>query len=446
MNFFLWKKSRNPDLYIDLTNINGHPILFTDIDGTIDHLFREAIKSDFQKNNILSDKHREGGKVHFGYGNYSNAMHCFNFSLSGAENGTENIALAYANRSACFLHLGMPEESLVDIGFAKKAKYPEHLMHKLEARTMKCTRLLINEDFKENRFTPIKLRLSFDEHEQCAGVADCLKIHRNHEFGRHVITTRDLKIGETILLEQPFAIIRKRSYMTIRDRCIHCFKERMNFITCSNCVGGLFCDANCMEKSMHKYECNMPSALSRKETFELVLKMFFNINAAFYNVEQLIKTVEALLKGQETIGLTTEAQRNFCSLFQLNHNHSKQPESVLTRFRAATSVAIITIMRFPDFERKYVSMKHRRFLNHLILHLFHIAEHCVDLYEPIHADENEPLKQYEWENYACGMYAFGCFINHSCVPNISWYSVDGRLVCKVIRPIKKGEQIFRSYL
>lgn len=190
----------------------------------------------------------------------------------------------------------------------------------------------------------------------------------------------------------------------------------------------------------------MPITLSRKETFELVLRMFFKISAAFPDVNLLIRTVETLLKGEEPTDLTSAEQKDFCSLFQLVHHHRQQEEYHLTRLRAATDVIIITISRFSEFKWKFQSFKNRRFLQHLILHLFHIAEQAVMLHEYYQNDETEPISEHLFRQYASGMYPVGCFINHSCVPNVWCYSVDDRLICKVIRPIKRGEQVFRSYL
>lgn len=446
MTQFLWHRTKKNGLYIDLTTVSGQALVSFDADGTVDYLFQEAKSPQYQRNNSLAELVREQGKLLFAQANYVEAIHKFNLSLKSAANDSDEIALAYANRSACFLHLDLIEECLVDICLAKKANYPTHLMHKLEKRSVKCTNMLIDEEFKENRFIPRKFSLSYEEHSEFVGAAACLEIWKSLEFGHHVVTTSDLKVGDTILVETPYSIIRKRMYKSSRDRCMHCFRVGMNFISCCDCVGSIFCNSSCMEKSFHKYECNMPFALSRKETFELVLKMVFNINAAFSDVDLLMNTVEALLKGKEPERLTSAAQKNFCSIFRLNHNHPKQYGPVLERFRAATSVAVITLMRFPDFKRKYVTLKHRRFLNHLIVHLFHIAEHSVDLHEYTQVSNHDPVIKCTYQNYASGMYAFGCYINHSCLPNVAWLSADGRLVCKVIRPIEKNEQIFRSYL
>lgn len=444
----LWQKERSSvsDLYIDIYAIRNSDLSTNDVTGFVNQLFEECKAAKFQKNNTYAQMARENGKAFFAQGKYYEALNKFSNGLSAAEFGSSEMGMAYGNRSACFFRLNMLDECLFDIEMAKKNNYPKHLMQKLDERSANCTKLMKDEQFKWEQFCVREPKLSFSEHAKLTGVADCLKVQKNDKYGRHIITTCDLKIGQTVLVEHPYSILTKRDYKKGRRRCLNCFKECVNLIPCQNCLGGLFCNSDCQEQSFHKYQCNAPGALSRKETFEVVLNMFARIDAIYPNVNDLMRAVDMLLKGQDVLRLNTAAERLFGLIFQLAPNHEKQESSHLTRLRAATSVAIITLMRFPEFKRKYNSLKYRRFLQHLILHLFHIAEHAIDLNEYTRENSNKPLQEYSLDEFAKGMYPFGCYMNHSCVPNVFCFFVDGRLICKVIRPIKKGEQLFRSYM
>lgn len=439
----LWQREKN--LFIDIFDIKGDE-LTTDVSAVVNAMFENCKLAEYQKNDDYARMARELGKVLFGQGKNFEAMNKFNNGLSAAKFGSSEMGMALANRSACFMRLNMLDECLVDIEMAKKSNYPKDLIPKLDERAAKCKSLMNDEQFQWEQFSVREPKLSFSEHEKFNGVADCLKIEKNDNFGRHIISTADLKVGQTILVEKPFSIYSKRFYSNDHSRCLHCFRDCMNFITCSNCVGSLFCNEDCKEKSFHKYECNKPATLSRKETFELVLNTFFNIDAAFPDVNQLMSTVDKLLKGHDVGRLTNSAQKAFCSIFQLAHNHEKQDPFHLDRLRAATDVAIVTLMRRSEFKRKYSAMKYRRFLQHLLLHLFHIAEHAYDLGEFTQDNSKDQIQNFSLEKFAKALYPFGCYINHSCVPNVFTIFVDNRLICKVIRPIKKGEQIFRSYV
>lgn len=317
-----------------------------------------------------------------------------------------------------------------------------------------------DEQFNATIFRSREPTLSFNEHKKFPGVGECLQIHKNIEFGRHIITTCDLQIGQTILVEEPYAIVpgnKDLSGRTVeldlwcdptrdlgRDRCRHCFKDRMNFIPCKTCHLALFCNNDCMQKSYHKYECETPHLdMCESETFVLVLQLLFTIDAAFPDVDFLIETVEQLLNDQHVTELTV-AQLSFCSIFQLVHHHEKQSPANLRRLLNCSGDAIITVMQFPDFERKYTTPRYNRFLQHLILHLFHVAEHKMSLFE-IDQNDEEMMTHCDNRMYASAMYPFGCYMNHSCTPNVCRFFVDSRLIYKVIRPIKSGEQVFCSY-
>lgn len=142
----------------------------------------------------------------------------------------------------------------------------------------------------------------------------------------------------------------------------------------------------------------------------------------------------------------TQSQKDFCSIFQLVHHHEKLSADTLTEMRTVTGMLILAASHFPEFKRKYVTLKYQRFFQHLILHLFHVVEHEFELREYSQTINTDPVIDYELRHFATGMYPFACVINHSCAPNICWFNVDGRLICKVISPIEKGQQIFRSYL
>ncbi|XP_055316116.1 uncharacterized protein LOC129575905 [Sitodiplosis mosellana] len=315
-------------------------------------------------------------------------MQEFNNCLRKAEIGSDEIGLAYANRSACFFKMGMLQECLMDIEMAKKFNYPSHLMHALNARVSKCKRLLDEGQINANLCKVREPVLSFNEHEEYPGVADCLEIRQNDKFGRHIITTCDLQIGQTILVEEPFSIARDSRVDC--DRCLGCFKYAQNFIACNNCVGRcLHCNEDCMTNSFHHIVCNSLIAEEYEEKIELIVKTIFSAIVAFSDIDRLMHTVELLLDGKGTSDLTNA---------------------------------------------------------HLILHFVHVVVNQVSLNEYVKLETGSRMDFGFFLPYAHGMYPFGCYMNHSCLPNVCSMSVDNRLICKVIRPIKKGQQIFRSYL
>lgn len=449
--YTLWRKEKAP-------NNNS----YVDISST--ECSESANDQKLKKNNVIAEKLREKGNKLYAQKKYHDAIACYNESIAYAENDTEALSFAFANRSNCFLRLERFQECLIDIRLAEEAGYPSSRISKLDNREQDCKDMMTKSSNKSYVRAP---QLDFDENQHYPGVADCLKIANNSTFGRHVVTTRDLKIGQTILIEKPFAfkhepmdsdhspqnydpfvdksriIEHDRSGKHTFGRCGSCYVECANLIPCKKCAGLLFCDEVCMKKGYHQFDCKMPDN-SRKETFGVVLRMLYRANDAFPCVNELMRTVELLLTGANVNGLQND-QKSFSMIFQLPTNKEHQWSRNLKLARSATISVFNRVMRLPEFRGKFTSLEHRRFLKHLILHLFHIAEHAINAHEYWH-ELKDAIGSFRLRTFGNGMYPFGCYINHSCTPNICWYFVDHRLICRVIRPIKKGSQLFGSYL
>lgn len=442
----LWKREFQNDLFVDMEKTFGFSTSISDQKKLVESMFTGSAR--IKKDNEESAEYRKEGNRLFAKKKYFEAMRMYNKSMCFAEINSEALGFAYANRSTCFLKLEMYRECLTDIEFAKQSKYPTESMHKLDTRQTECNKALSDAKEPVVKFygqEPM-LTAGFVESAKYAGVADFVKIQQNEQFGRHIITKRDLKIGETIMVEKPYSIIPKR-FTDVYGRCSHCFKLYMNFIPCDKCVNTLYCNKECMEidkKSSHKYNCQLPATISRMETFELVYKMMLKVFSTFPDVDYLMETVESLLNGKDIIDHLSTEQLQFATLFQLITNKQNIMDTILTRIIAAASVTCTALMHFPDLKQKFSTKKHQRFLEHLVLHHFHIAHHLYEL-SIFNNNADTQLKSLEPEIYGHAMYTMSCFFNHSCIPNVVCFAVDDRLICKVLRPIKENEQLFRMY-
>lgn len=452
-NNVLWKKDGfGSDLYIELFTGRGYLMHMNigkvDIKEVFDYPgqpYKTSLHLKDSKDDEESTKEREEGNKLFDKKEYFGAMIKFNNAIRLAPNNSNELGLAYANRSSCFFHLKMFDECLVDIELAKKSNYPADLLYKLNDRVSKVNYLLASKQIKKNGHRPHEPVLSFNEQKDFPGVAECLTIEKNNKFGHHVVTTQDLFVGQTILVEQPYSIAHTASESKRRDRCMYCFKECSNFLPCSNCVSVLYCNEECMAKSFHKYHCDLWVPEPDKNRFRLVLETFFRINNAFPDIDVLIRTVELLLRGKPMTSLTSTEQWKFCQLFRLITNHDKKYDEQAEKLREIANHCYFAVVLFnPILKDKFKQLRHRRFLEHFMLHLCHICEHAYDMNEFFMEDEDESAVDFESNHYANGMFLFGNFINHSCVPNVLRLMVDNQLVWKVIRPIQRGEQLFRS--
>lgn len=95
----------------------------------------------------VSKSHREEGNHLFLSQNYRSCLAAYTQSIKTCpEASSEELSIVYANRSAALFHLGLYNESLADMDVALSLGYPNHLLHKLLLRKLKCLKFLGSKD------------------------------------------------------------------------------------------------------------------------------------------------------------------------------------------------------------------------------------------------------------------------------------------------------------
>lgn len=185
------------------------------------------------KMNEKSEKLRSEGNQLYARRNFHDALIKYNESLCLAENESENLGLAYANKSAVYFEMKMFERCLRNIDLAFENHYPDSNRGVLETRRNKCKQLMQKGIVD---FDPMTLFTEY-QIENDSGIAKCLKVKFNENFGRHVVTTKPLKVGDVIVVEKPFCKVLHEEF--IFQRCGYCFKDNfMDLIPCLNCCKG----------------------------------------------------------------------------------------------------------------------------------------------------------------------------------------------------------------
>ena len=190
----------------------------------MEHLINNIFKS-----NQESSRLRKAGNEHFKKAEFYEAMVYFSKSISVALFGSQELGMSYANRSAVYLECKLFKECLENIKLARKNGYPAGNMAKLNARETKCKQMMEAgcEDVRFNIWDFFKL--SHPSNDKIPFIINCLELRENDIFGRHIITTKDLKTGDVIAIEEPFfQLTTEPSRLT---HCSICLKgNNMNLI------------------------------------------------------------------------------------------------------------------------------------------------------------------------------------------------------------------------
>lgn len=416
----LWKKesSAKNASYIDI---------FADIDA-IPVLSGHGLS----KNDSISTRVREKGDQHFAETTKSNcwmdAMERYNESLRFAEIGSKSVSLAFANRAACFLHLKMFDKCLIDIEMAKQENYPKELLPNLEKLKSDCLKMMK----QQKKVHLLERKLCYEANANFPCLADVVEIKRNDEFGRHAIAKCDIPAGKTILVEKSFLSTTLSGPLI---NCTTCQRTRMNFIACDHCTIALFCDDQCKEASLHKYDCNFVYYRDRANNSQLQIvahSIFFGMEA-FKDVDEMIRFVEETeqIKSEWTPDSIVDAKSKYRLFLTLAAFPDDNEKMVMVK-KAKSLYGILITM--PTVNRAFNTIQKRQFLKHLVTK--HVLIKCQNA---INATQNQCQRI-----TTLGL-IFPLF-NHACSPNVLNFSIGDQQVCITLRPVKKGGQLFVSYI
>lgn len=310
----LWQKNSDQSdssdvLYVDIFECNRE---------LKDYYFTKTsiVKRPMEKSTIsnLAECLRVQGNRWFGDKLYERAMENYNRSLCYVEKGSDQMAITYNNRSACFFYLHMYNKCLIDIELAKKSKCSDRLKIKLGKRRTDCLRLIEENADDVTHFAIPKL--SFEKNEKIPCMANVLDIHYTTEFGFHLVAKCDIDVGKTILVEELY------SYVPVADesRCSVCGKEEpTNCIPCDACSEVMFCTEECKNKSFHNIECvngifykseRGSGEQMRKTMFKFTVRTIFRAFFSFNNVNEFITFVKRCIGEERKVVPTSQADES----------------------------------------------------------------------------------------------------------------------------------------
>lgn len=376
-----------------------------------------------QKNDERSSFFREKGNQKVGENKWQEAMHFYNISLCCARKvGSDNASLAYANRSLCFLKMQMYDECLADIELAINAKYPEHLMSKLEERRKHC----LNQIKSGMQFEKFEPKLDFDEDINFPGMANIMKMEYNERFGRHFVAKCDIDIGKVVLVEEAF--IATPIMSTEKIVCSNCFKNTMNFIAC-DCDSAMYCNEACAESDkFHEISCgNSPK--NSDHLMPYVVRSILLALDMFADIESLAEFVESVIK-DKILPRTSNMESKYRMFLQMNIRPHPDERYDLSFYHNDPAKLLMVVLSQPAIREKIRSKHDEKLLIHLSLRHYYIL-HCNTFQNEVagfvflihkHMNRFDPNFYYD--------------------PNLIHYLSGNKMVCITSRAIRKGDPLF----
>ncbi|KAJ8679927.1 hypothetical protein QAD02_015714 [Eretmocerus hayati] len=380
-------------------------------------------------------------------------------SIAYAPADSEELALAYSNRSLLWLRLQQHDFCNFDIDKALKITESKDLKEKLVIHKKVCLKSKKSCKPRKHVLSDVP-KLLPSSNIPCG--ADCISVECNEEYGRHFVATRDIEAGEIILNEQTsYASVDLHNLYLV---CSHCLAYAWTGIPCDSCVFTIYCSESCKREAWSEYH----DVLCPMLPF-LICKPYRNVACAFLNVLRMLIVI-IRKEGLETV--ISEAKRidgkidenkllpcgvsdctKFSSVYSLKSEFDEEcfeKDLFELGLNRQTTILMKLLNKSPilmDHQKQQFSKKVILSSLRVVLRkLFVIYSSNNFKFEDVQqAHKNlSVLTDISGKGNILG--ACSSLINHSCDPNICRIFIPGpKIIMFTVRPVKKGEQLLISY-
>ncbi|XP_053684612.1 uncharacterized protein LOC128734435 [Sabethes cyaneus] len=381
------------------------------------------------KDTILAGKLRQ--KANVCYRKQSDSvLQMYNESICHAAEGSEELAMGYANRSAVYFNRKLYYHCLHNIELAKASGYPADKMEKLLEREKKCL---------------MQIEQLHPEPEEAPLIKDSVSSLRVADIpgcGQGLVAENNFTVGDVILREHPVLIIPEPE--AVYTRCANCGDENeLDLLPCKHCILSMYCSDKCRSEAydrFHRYECEIMHDMTHlfkgpkhMRTFLLMLRLFWlTITNFMQNPHDFIgKYKENLSLYKNPLNISHD---------ELHLHVLSKPLTILAKDLAGKGVCqflTVLIYNIAVMESSAIEEHFRETHHTLILDI---------LYRLI--VQASQVSDQSRAGLTC-YYPLLQMVNHSCAPNTERFCAKGKgfqsyLLTK--RPILTDEQITMCYL
>ncbi|CAL8073674.1 unnamed protein product [Orchesella dallaii] len=432
----------------------------------------------FIKSLELSAKLREKGNELYQQRNGEAALRAYSLAIAFAPNATEELCMAYANRSAVLREIGKARESLEDVERVLKLGKlcPANLKDKLLERKGKCEAMLLEDNgtaSEESSSSVDKLFHIQDPNSKVANAKSFVQIGYSKHKGRHLTVTKDVPAGAVLLVDQPFVSVLNKLLCWETDHCHNCFKYMLNGIPCLKCSFALFCSEKCLQTAcnnngVHRYEHNYLPILHALQASHAIIqslrimalvgppalyKLFKSQDPLYFDAKQ----DDGSVKGFDKRGIYNV--KSYLPVYHLishaHHSASLERDFQTGWMNPLRALFLKELLKryssfFSDLSSKEDMSEFEDFIASLILqHLDNIRYNAISLSKLMNVpnSQQENSQQLKSVAFAAAVYPLISLCNHSCDPNCAPVKKSKHLVTSLValQHLKEGDELFITY-
>ncbi|VVC39982.1 Tetratricopeptide repeat,Zinc finger, MYND-type,Tetratricopeptide-like helical domain,SET domain [Cinara cedri] len=261
---------------------------------------------------------------------------------------------------------------------------------------------------KENKILPFK--------------SSKLKLCYTETKGNHFIASNEIKYGELLMFENPFAFVLLPEFYN--EFCYNCFLKLKHSIPCEHCSAILFCSEKCRQESwdsFHCWECKQgPSILKCIGIAHLALRLSFKtLNPSSKNTDQIYNL--------------------------LTHIDDLDPIQLL-QYSLTATLLLLYLKNKTDYFIKHPNLDIYSVGKDLLYHMTRLVcnGNAISTHLLSDSNSNNTIEEIE-PRIGTAIFPTSSLLNHSCNPNIFSSNVLNYVVIKATRIIKEGEEITNCY-
>lgn len=276
-------------------------------------------------------------------------------------------------------------------------------------------------------------------------VSKSVALCNNTEEGRHLIARDNLEKGSIIMSENPYAAVLLPPWYS--SRCQHCFCKVTILFPCHVCTKVCYCSPKCQEESWNSYhwfECGKLSLMEKIGIAHLAMRIILVTEMSTLLCFIDVKKKTDVIPGCNQDGIYNASYESVYNL--LPHSQNIQVED---RFQyTLAGVLIYKVLEESVFFQNEVSSDVKYHVGGLIIR--HIQQlvcnaHAITSLHSKMASASSNLLEQDQVRIATAIYPTTSLLNHSCEPSIVNSFHKDRLIVKLAKNVKAGDQIYNCY-
>ncbi|XP_050428772.1 SET and MYND domain-containing protein 4 [Adelges cooleyi] len=439
---------------------------------------------------------KKTGNGYFQKSDYVQALSWYSLAVfqcpqTGGDWSTQ-LAILYANRSACLYHLNLYDLAIADVQRAFGHGYPDELLYKIHERKARCL-LATNrlksalESFKATLQTLDKSKLSLDKrrkwqldvqimvemlakdknaknesqprtaqqqdgppkvygapNDTYPAATDAMRIEYDSVEGRHAKASRDIVAGKVVLAERAHASVLLHKYC--HSHCTNCFAKLVAPLPCPDCDRVAFCGEPCRETALQSYHAVECSIMPQLVAAGLSVTCLMALRIVTQKPLKYFTGLERKLDQPQLVpaNVVKYEPDDYVGLYNLvTHRDSRSVQDVLHRAHLASY--LLRCLKTTGYFRKN-HQEHAAFLTDDQSFVGSLLLRHLELLQ-FNAFEVSELQECQQSTVFIGgaVYPTLALLNHSCDPCVVRYHRGTTVVVHTIRDIRAGEPITENY-